>query len=163
MNNRSLLELPWDQPSTGCPEYVRWKGNDNWTTHTPWSKIDTLSLSLLRKILEPVSSKRIQLEKIIEHKWSHLQFAASGGECSLSVFVVGFHQCLNSVGMFFINDVGLCCQVLSDSQLFEKSLRAPQCLTVRFGPENYFCCCFCCCRCCEHHQPECLRFGALAV
>lgn len=71
-------ELPWDQPSTGCAEYVRWKGNDHWTTQTPWSKIDTLALSLLRKILDPVSSKRIHLEKIIEHKWCHLQLATAG-------------------------------------------------------------------------------------
>lgn len=80
-NNYSfcLIELPWDQPSTGCPEYVKWKSNERWTTATPWSKIDTLALSFLRKILEPQASKRILLEKIMDHKWCHLQFHSSAG------------------------------------------------------------------------------------
>lgn len=58
---------------------MRWKAADAaWTAQTPWSKIDTLALSLLRKILEPVSSKRIALDKLAEHKWCHQQLAASG-------------------------------------------------------------------------------------
>lgn len=71
--------MPWDQPSSGCTEYVQWKSNEHWTTKTPWSKIDTLALSLLRKVLEPTSSKRILLEKIIDHKWCHLQFNSTTG------------------------------------------------------------------------------------
>lgn len=70
-------ELPWDQPSIGCTEYVTWKSNERWTTTTPWSKINTLALSFLRKLLEPNSTKRILLDKIIEHKWCHLQFHSS--------------------------------------------------------------------------------------
>ena len=42
-------ELPWDEPSISCEEY------SNWLEHkiqfTPWSKIGTLPLALLRKIL----------------------------------------------------------------------------------------------------------------
>lgn len=36
---------------------------------TPWSKLETLVLSLLRKILEPDSRKRITVKQIIDHKW----------------------------------------------------------------------------------------------
>lgn len=62
-------ELPWDEPTTGCTEFVRWKSDNTWLTITPWSKLDTLALSLLRRILEPNSVKRITLDKLIEHKW----------------------------------------------------------------------------------------------
>lgn len=74
----SNLELPWDQPSLGCAEYVKWKSNDTWTVATPWTKLDTLALSLLRKILEPMSSKRIDLTKIVDHKWCRTQFRTNG-------------------------------------------------------------------------------------
>lgn len=80
-------ELPWDQPSTGCAEYVRWKSNDRWTTTTPWSKIDTLALSMLRKILDPNAAKRILLDKIISHKWCHMQFS-NAGKCSIPDTIV---------------------------------------------------------------------------
>lgn len=70
-------ELPWDQPSTNCPEYVKWKDNDKWTTMTPWSKLDTLVISLLRKVLAPNPSSRPTLDKIMDHKWCHIQFGDS--------------------------------------------------------------------------------------
>jgi len=35
-------ELPWDEPTIRCPEYVEWK--DCKITLTPWSKIDNLAL-----------------------------------------------------------------------------------------------------------------------
>lgn len=67
-------ELPWDQPSTNCQEFVEWKENGKWMTKTPWSKLDTLAISLLRKILAPNPSNRLTLTKIIDHKWCHMQF-----------------------------------------------------------------------------------------
>lgn len=76
-----FLELPWDQPSLGCAEYVKWKSNDAWPVITPWTKLDTLALSLLRKILEPISSKRIVLSKIIDHKWCHTKYRPNGKFC----------------------------------------------------------------------------------
>lgn len=62
-------ELPWDEPTTGCVEFVKWKSDNSWMTITPWSKLETLALSLLRKILEPDSRKRITVKQIIDHKW----------------------------------------------------------------------------------------------
>ncbi|BFF95959.1 serine/threonine-protein kinase grp [Drosophila madeirensis] len=68
-------ELPWDQPSAGCPEFINWKDNDRWQTQTPWSKLDTLAISLLRKVLASSPGTRLTLEKILDHKWSNMQFA----------------------------------------------------------------------------------------
>lgn len=70
-------ELPWDQPSTNCEEYVKWKDSDRWMTMTPWSKLDTLAISLLRKVLATNPSHRLSLEKIMDHKWCHMQYAES--------------------------------------------------------------------------------------
>jgi hypothetical protein len=70
-------ELPWDQPSSGCAEYLAWKEN-KYTTMTPWSKLDVLTLEMLRKILHHSPSSRLPLEKILEHKWCHYQFNDSG-------------------------------------------------------------------------------------
>jgi serine/threonine-protein kinase Chk1 len=74
------LELPWDQPSLGCKEYLAWKEN-KYTTLTPWSKLDTLTLSLIRKILVPNPEKRLTLDKIQKHKWCLEKFSASGKQC----------------------------------------------------------------------------------
>lgn len=41
-----LLELPWDEPSKNCKEYVNWVESKKVHT-TPWIKIDTLSLGML--------------------------------------------------------------------------------------------------------------------
>lgn len=102
-------ELPWDQPSTGCAEYVRWKSNDRWTTTTPWSKIDTLALSMLRKILDPNAAKRILLDKIINHKWCLMQFS-NAGELKLPNIKLNncdiFHQVM--CGRVMLN-VWACC------------------------------------------------------
>ncbi|KAL9925305.1 serine/threonine-protein kinase grp [Glossina fuscipes] len=66
-------ELPWDQPSSGCTEFTNWKDNDRWSTQTPWSKLDTLVTSLLRKVLAINPTYRMNLEKIFEHKWCKMQ------------------------------------------------------------------------------------------
>ncbi|XP_060661180.1 serine/threonine-protein kinase grp [Drosophila nasuta] len=68
-------ELPWDQPSATCTEFINWKENDHWQTQTPWSKLDTLAISLLRKVLASSPGSRLTLEKILDHKWSNMQFA----------------------------------------------------------------------------------------
>ncbi|CAB3362593.1 Hypothetical predicted protein [Cloeon dipterum] len=60
-------ELPWDMPNIECPEYVAWKNGNN--SLSPWTKIDNMALSLLRKILAPLPSNRITIEKIKEHRW----------------------------------------------------------------------------------------------
>ncbi|KAH8255363.1 hypothetical protein KR038_001666 [Drosophila bunnanda] len=68
-------ELPWDQPSTACTEFTNWKDNDHWQMQTPWSKLDTLAISLLRKVLATSPGTRLTLERILDHKWCNMQFA----------------------------------------------------------------------------------------
>lgn len=70
-------ELPWDQPSSNCQEFINWKENDKWSTITPWKKLDTLAISLLRKVLAINPSSRMKLDAIIEHKWCQIQFTDS--------------------------------------------------------------------------------------
>ncbi|XP_011190046.1 serine/threonine-protein kinase grp [Zeugodacus cucurbitae] len=67
-------ELAWDQPSTNCQEFKNWTDNERWSTQTPWSKLDTLAISLLRKVLATNPTYRLTLEKILEHKWCNMQF-----------------------------------------------------------------------------------------
>ncbi|XP_017014083.1 serine/threonine-protein kinase grp [Drosophila takahashii] len=68
-------ELPWDQPSINCTEFINWKDNDHWQLQTPWSKLDTLAISLLRKLLSTSPGTRLTLEKTLDHKWCNMQFA----------------------------------------------------------------------------------------
>lgn len=44
----------------------------------PWRKVDTLALSLLRKILDPNPVKRLVLDTIVDHKWCNMLFANTG-------------------------------------------------------------------------------------
>ena len=60
-------ELPWDKPTSDQPEYCNWK--DGKYSADPWRKIDNLPLSLLRKILMPLPSRRYKLEQILNHIW----------------------------------------------------------------------------------------------
>ncbi|XP_067127205.1 serine/threonine-protein kinase Chk1 [Centruroides vittatus] len=60
-------ELPWDKPTYNCKEYCAWK--ECKITESPWLKIDNLALSLLRKILMPIASKRYTLVQIKKHQW----------------------------------------------------------------------------------------------
>lgn len=65
----NILELPWDEPTTGCGEFVKWRSDNSWMTISPWKKLETLVLSMLRKILDPESDKRLSIQNIIDHKW----------------------------------------------------------------------------------------------
>lgn len=68
-------ELPWDEPTYACQEYCNWK--DCKITLSPWNKIDTLALSLLRKVLVENASKRRNLEQIKKHQWYNKAFNKS--------------------------------------------------------------------------------------
>lgn len=68
-HKKNHLELPWDEPTTGCAEFVKWKSDNSWMTISPWSKMDNLALSLLRRILDLDTAKRITVKQILEHKW----------------------------------------------------------------------------------------------
>ena len=58
-------ELPWDKPTSDQPEYNNWK--DGKYNVDPWKKIDNLPLSLLRKVLMPLPSRRYKLDQIQNH------------------------------------------------------------------------------------------------
>jgi len=60
-------ELPWDEPSDKCKEFVDWTKSK--FINTPWTKIDALSLSLLKKILNPAPDKRYTIAHIKKDKW----------------------------------------------------------------------------------------------
>ena len=59
--------MPWDKPTSDQVEYCNWK--DSKYEADPWKKIDNLPLSLLRKILMPLPSRRYKLEQILNHIW----------------------------------------------------------------------------------------------
>ncbi|MPC08361.1 Serine/threonine-protein kinase Chk1 [Portunus trituberculatus] len=63
-------ELPWDEPTFSCTEYTAWKDKDcRLFTTTPWTKIDNLALSLLRKVLNTVPKHRATINQIKSHQW----------------------------------------------------------------------------------------------
>ena len=68
-------ELPWDKPTPDCPHYAAWK--ECQITRLPWTKIDTLALSLLRKLLMPIPSKRYTISQIKNHQWCNKKFKTS--------------------------------------------------------------------------------------
>jgi serine/threonine-protein kinase CHEK1 len=107
---------------------LAWKEN-KYTTMTPWSKLDVLTLELLRKILHHSPSSRLPLEKILEHKWCHYQFNDSG---ELLVFLVEFaSESVNAEKAPRRDSTSG--QVLSDSQLDFESLRVTLCLVGSCG------------------------------
>jgi serine/threonine-protein kinase Chk1 len=71
-------ELPWDKPTPDQKEYTNWK--DLKYSIDPWKKIDNLPLSLLRKVLMPLPSKRYNLGQIQNHIWVKKAFKESDGE-----------------------------------------------------------------------------------
>ena len=70
-------ELPWDKPTSDQPEYNTWK--DGKYNVDPWKKIDNLPLSLLRKVLMPLPSRRYKLDQIRNHIWVKKKFKNNEG------------------------------------------------------------------------------------
>lgn len=60
-------ELPWDEPSNTCQEYCDWL--DRKVHLSPWSKIDTGPLALLRKILQESPEKRLTISSIKKDRY----------------------------------------------------------------------------------------------
>lgn len=58
-----FTELPWDEPTCACPEYIDWK--DCKITRTPWNKIDNLALCKYN-VDPPVQSAAVT-GKIAQH------------------------------------------------------------------------------------------------
>lgn len=73
-------ELPWDEPTFSCPEYTSWKDKEcRLFTTTPWTKIDNLALSLLRKVLNTVPRHRATISQIKSHQWFTKNFQRTAG------------------------------------------------------------------------------------
>lgn len=64
----------------------------------PWRKVDTLALSLLRKILDPNPAKRLVMASIVDHKWCNILFENSGTALSFVDFVKCFLEVEELVG-----------------------------------------------------------------
>uniref|UniRef100_A0A673KZH9 Serine/threonine-protein kinase CHK1 n=1 Tax=Sinocyclocheilus rhinocerous TaxID=307959 RepID=A0A673KZH9_9TELE len=65
-------ELPWDQPSENCQEYLDWLEKKIYLT--PWKKIDAVPLSLLSKILLHNPEDRFTIPEIKKHRWFSRSF-----------------------------------------------------------------------------------------
>lgn len=72
-------ELPWDKPAASCPEYKGWK--DCKITVSPWSKLDNVVLSLIRKVLMPNPTKRYTIEQIKNHQWMRKHLKPKNADC----------------------------------------------------------------------------------
>ncbi|EEC15984.1 checkpoint kinase, putative, partial [Ixodes scapularis] len=73
-------ELPWDKPATSCEQYKGWK--ECKITVSPWTKLDNMALSLVRKILTPNPTKRYTIEQIKGHQWTRKMFEAKSKKAS---------------------------------------------------------------------------------
>ncbi|KAG8227277.1 hypothetical protein J437_LFUL012191 [Ladona fulva] len=65
-------ELPWDKPTSDCSEFRDWKAGKY--TQSPWSKLDNMALSLVRRMLVPHPSSRFTLTQIWNHRWYQKRF-----------------------------------------------------------------------------------------
>ncbi|XP_064091729.1 serine/threonine-protein kinase grp [Macrobrachium rosenbergii] len=73
-------ELPWDEPTFSCKEFISWKDKDcSLFTTTPWTKIDNLALSLLRKVLNTVPRHRASIPQVTGHQWFNKNFMKASG------------------------------------------------------------------------------------
>ncbi|XP_012288696.1 serine/threonine-protein kinase grp [Orussus abietinus] len=61
-------ELPWDQSSAECPEYVAWR-EGKYASLTPWKKLKDSSLALIGRILVHLPSSRYTITDIKQHPW----------------------------------------------------------------------------------------------
>ncbi|XP_071957573.1 serine/threonine-protein kinase Chk1-like [Antedon mediterranea] len=69
-------ELPWDEPSYDCKEFCNWL--DKRVELTPWVKIDTIVLALLKKMLSEVPSRRYTITQIKNDRWYCKTFKRKG-------------------------------------------------------------------------------------
>uniref|UniRef100_A0A672ZPX5 Serine/threonine-protein kinase CHK1 n=1 Tax=Sphaeramia orbicularis TaxID=375764 RepID=A0A672ZPX5_9TELE len=60
-------ELPWDQPSESCQEYLDWLQKKTYLP--PWKKIPPMLLGLLSKLLLPNPDRRITISDLKNDRW----------------------------------------------------------------------------------------------
>lgn len=83
-----IAELPWDRASPECQEFVQWKrGEMNWLSTSPWSKLDHLAIAVLRKILHPQPSQRLSIPGIRDHRWCTKRYSQSKGSYLMIYFL----------------------------------------------------------------------------
>lgn len=61
-------ELPWDEPSYKCSDYLKWK-SEKCIMRSPWNKLDNTAIGLARKILDPNPKHRPSIKQIKNHPW----------------------------------------------------------------------------------------------
>ncbi|KAA0189200.1 hypothetical protein HAZT_HAZT002839 [Hyalella azteca] len=72
-------ELPWDEPTVTCDQFNIWKRRDaSYLNSTPWTKVSTCVLSLLRRLLHPTPAQRMNIKQILEHPWMVKHIAETG-------------------------------------------------------------------------------------
>lgn len=82
----------------------------------PWIKVDTLALSLLRKILDPEPTTRLVLDQIVDHKWCNMLFQNSGTHFDFDDFFFLDMQFFNDF-IWRREDISptIACEIYSDS------------------------------------------------
>jgi len=70
-------ELPWDHPTAEDPVYEEWRSKDY--SRPLFQRLDTVALSLLRKVLSPAVSKRATVAQIRQHLWCRKSFKDKDG------------------------------------------------------------------------------------
>ena len=65
-------ELPWARPASDLMEFRDWV--DMKYTVSPWSKIGSLALSLLRKVVMPRPARHYTIGQIKDHLWTKKDF-----------------------------------------------------------------------------------------
>ena len=92
-----LAELPWDHPTSEDPVYEEWRNKDY--SRPLFQRLDTVALSLLRKILSPAVSKRATIAQIRQHLWCRKSFKDKGeaaifkGYFKLMILFSFYHLC----------------------------------------------------------------------
>ncbi|XP_063976050.1 serine/threonine-protein kinase grp [Diachasmimorpha longicaudata] len=61
-------ELPWDEANPQCVEYIAWR-EARYMSLTPWKKLDTIPLGLIRNILTHAPTSRYKIADIKHHRW----------------------------------------------------------------------------------------------
>ena len=60
--------MPWDKAAPDCKDYELFLEGD-YMNRPPWSKLETIPLSLIKAILNPLPSARLTIPQIADHRW----------------------------------------------------------------------------------------------